>query len=952
MLTVTIGSTSVAPVLYGIFLDEARELIAVLKDFGARLAREPQAAAAPEFLRAAHTLCGISATVGFHDVSELASSLERALQGAGPAGSSLDDAARADVARAVERLSGMVARIAERQPPQAEPALVDALNQTVRTMKVAALPAALEATVAMPAVEAPAAAERRAQRLDDDIDQELLSIFLTEAQELLPQIGQDLRDWRARPDDKLVPQSLKRLLHTLKGSSRMAGAMGLGELTHRMESRVENASLLASVPESLYDELDASYDRLNELIEDLQGKEREPGAASGKLPSAILALSQKMAVLTATGKFRAVAPAPATGKQPTVATGSQQAAPAAAAVEAAAPRAMLRVRAESAERLANQAGEVAIARARAESELRGVRGGMRELTDNIIRLRGQLREIEVQAEAQMQSRVAQADDTDTHFDPLEFDRFTRLQELSRLLAESVNDVATVQQNLMRNLDEGDSALAAQARTTRELQDELLRIRMVPFSSLSDRLYRVARLASKDVGKRVQLDIRGAQAELDRGVLDRIVAPIEHLLRNAIAHGIETADLRKAAGKPEAGEVVLEVRQEGNEVVLGLADDGAGLDLARIRAKAVAQGLMREDESVSGAQIGDFIFRSGFSTADSVSEIAGRGVGMDVVRNEVAGLGGRVEMDTSRGKGTRFTIYLPLTLAVLKAVVLRVGEELYAVPSLLVEQVQSLKPEALAAAYAAREIAWQDARYPLQYLGHLLGKTGATPAQQRFSPVLLLRSGPHRAAIHIDRLLGGQEIVVKNIGPQLARVSGVTGAAVLAGGETVLILNPVPLAHRVEQAAAAPAVVGAAVPEAKPLEAKPAARAAVPARQATVLVVDDSLTVRKITGRALAREGYNVVVAKDGIDALEKMQAALPDVIITDVEMPRMDGFDLTRNVRADARLKELPIIMITSRTADKHRNHAAELGVNVFLGKPYEERELLEHIAGFVHAAA
>ena len=268
---------------------------------------------------------------------------------------------------------------------------------------------------------------------------------------------------------------------------------------------------------------------------------------------------------------------------------------------------------------------------------------------------------------------------------------------------------------------------------------------------------------------MQLDIRGAQAELDRGVLDRIIAPLEHLLRNSIAHGIEPDDARTAAGKPEAGEIVIEVRQEGNEVVVGITDDGAGLDIARIRARAVEKGLMREGEVFSDAQIADFIFRSGFSTAERVSAIAGRGVGLDVVRNEISSLGGRIEMDFERGKGTRFTIYLSLTLAVLKAVVIRAGEQLYTIPSLLVEQVQSLKPEALAAAYGAREIVLREAHYPLHYLGHLLGRTDAAASQQRYNPVLLLRSGPHRAAIHVDQLLGGQEIVVKNIGPQLARV---------------------------------------------------------------------------------------------------------------------------------------------------------------------------------------
>ena len=983
MAPLKIGATTVTPVLYGIFIDEARQHIAALERYGRRLASEPRIAADPEFQRAAHTLCGISGTVGFEALSELASSLERILLRAERTPDALDAGARADVVRAIERLSRMVARIGERQTPEPEQALIDALDKTAITPRVVAVPLSPDVSAGRSTTGAPApdrvriTGERRITRLDDDIDPELLAVFLTEAQELLPHIGRDLHEWRERPQDKLTPQSLQRLLHTLKGSGRMAGAMAVGELTHRMETRVENASRLATVPESLFDELDASFDRLNVLVDELQRLECDPGSVSQTLTAVSDPLSQTLTPASPTGGLQPLAPItltqPVHAAQPTapgLAVSGQVPAVAESRIAAgqptsAAQRAVLRVRAESAERLANQAGEVAIARARAESELRGARGVMRELTDNIMRLRSQLREIEVQAEMQMQSRFAHTDEGKAQFDPLEFDRFTRLQELTRLMAESVNDLSTVQQNLMRNLDEGEAALGAQARTTREMQDDLVRIRMAPFSSLSDRLYRVARLASRDVGKRVQLDIRGGHAELDRGVLDRIIAPLEHLLRNAIAHGIEPEAARKSAGKAEVGEIVIEVRQQGNEVVVGLSDDGAGLDIARIRAQAVAKGLMRQDDTLSDAQIADFIFRSGFSTAESVSEIAGRGVGMDVVRSEIASLGGRIEMYFEHGKGTRFTIYLSLTLAVLKAVVIRVGDELYAVPSLIVEQIQSMKPDALAAAYSARELLWRESRYVLHYLGHLLGRTHAAVSQQRYNSILLLRSGPHRAAIHVDQLLGGQEIVVKNIGPQLARVPGVTGAAVLAGGETVLILNPVQLAQRADAAPAQVAAPAAAsVPAATPRAtgaastaggtSEPVAprQAASPARPATVLVVDDSLTVRKITSRTLTREGYEVVLAKDGIEALEKMQARAPDVIVTDIEMPRMDGFDLTRNVRSDPRLKDLPVIMITSRTADKHRTHAAELGVTVFLGKPYEERELLRNIAGVVRAAA
>jgi len=810
-------------------------------------------------------------------------------------------------------------------------ALPDAVIPSVQMTAEPAITVAPEPVKVAAASEAQES-DRRRYRLNDDIDAQLLPIFLEEAAELVPQVGQDLRAWRARPEDKLVAQSLKRLLHTLKGSARMAGAMALGQLTHSMESRIENAQRLPGIPEQLIDELETSFDRIGTLITHLQ--EGEPAvnrAEAAPLPQVIEQMSRSMQIATVTGAMTQLIPVPysteidgAAGQVPGL------------------PRPLIRVRADLIDRLANQAGEVSIARARVSAELRSARGSLRDLTENVSRLRAQLRELEIQAETQMQSRFSPTPErTGDKFDPLEFDRFTRLQELTRLMAESVNDVATVQHSLARDLDEAEKALASQAQTTRDVQEDLMAIRMVSFSSISDRLYRVTRLSAKDAEKRVGLDIVGEQVEVDRGVMDRIAAPIEHLLRNAIVHGIETPRRRIELGKPEAGAIKLEVRQEGNEVVLTLSDDGDGLNIGRIREKAISLGMMRDDEKLSDQQIGNFIFRSGFSTANAVTAEAGRGVGMDVVMAEVTALGGRVNTLFERGKGTLFTIHLPLTLSVLQAVVMRLGGNYFAVPTMMVEQVQRLKTEVLAVANAAREIEWQGASYPFHHLAVLLDVGPGDEAPQ-YGSVILLRGGANRAAIQVDDIVGGQEIVIKNIGPQLARVPGITGAAVLGSGETVLIVNPVLLTARHLELTAAAAAVKALKPAA--IEALPAVPAE-PERQRSVLVVDDSLTVRKITDRLLTREGYRVVVAKDGIEALEKIRDQVPDVMITDVEMPRMDGFDLARNVRADEGLKGLPIIMITSRTADKHRQHATELGVDVFLGKPYEESELLGHIA-------
>jgi chemosensory pili system protein ChpA (sensor histidine kinase/response regulator) len=593
------------------------------------------------------------------------------------------------------------------------------------------------------------------------------------------------------------------------------------------------------------------------------------------------------------------------------------------------PAAMLRVDADILDHLINESGEVAIARSRVEAEVRMVKQSLSDLTDSIARLRSQLREVEVQADSQMQSRLSVMDEKNREFDPLEFDRYTRLQELTRMMAESLNDATSIQQTLLKNVGDTDAALLQQARINREVQQELMRIRAVPFSNLNERLYRIVRQTSRELGKKAELVIEGAEVELDRSVLERIGAPLEHMLRNALGHGIEAPATRVAAGKPEAGRISIALRQEGNEIALIVSDDGAGLDLEKLRRKALGMGLLRPEEAPGDSQLAQLIFASGLSTAEVVTELSGRGVGMDVVRSEISAIGGRVDIATTKGQGSAFTVYLPLTLAVTQAVLVRSGSTVLAISSAMVEQVLRLKAEALAELYEKQSVAFQERVYPLHYIGHLLGAAGAAEIQS-YNSVLLLRSGVQRIALHVDEMLGNQEIVVKNIGPQLSRVPGVAGATVLADGTIALIMNAVQLAQRARTAAVQPA-------PAEQAQAKPAAR--------TVMVVDDSLTVRKFTSRLLEREGYKVMTAKDGVDALEQMKQSLPNVLLVDIEMPRMDGFDLTRNVRGDARLQGIPIIVISSRTAEKHRRQATELGVDAFLGKPYEEADLLQQVA-------
>jgi chemosensory pili system protein ChpA (sensor histidine kinase/response regulator) len=863
-----------------IYFKEAAAHVATLKSESAAWRASPGAEAGPEFMRAAHTLASSSRTAGFADVAEVAAALEQWMPLAGRSGQAGDSEI---VCLCVETLATMVAAASRGETRGDASATTTAMKSLRDRLQVPPLPK-----------------EKRAVR--DDIDADLLPVFLDEARELLPQVGGDLRAWKATPGDRNVADAVKRGLHTLKGSARMAGAIRLGELTHLMESRIEYALEAGELAAELFDDLEAKMDRLSADLEKL-------GAAPA---SAVLAPVPSPAPPSP----QAVHPAPV--------------GPAPAPVPAAA--AMLRVNAERLDRLINEAGEAAIARSRIEAELRQVKQALGDLSESIARLRTQLREVEIQADSQMQSRRAVLEEREGDFDPLEFDRYTRLQELTRMMVEGLSDATSIQQALLKSLGETDAALLQQARISRELQQDLMRMRAVPFASLSERLHRVVRQTARDLEKKAELTIEGGQVELDRGVLERMAAPLEHMLRNALVHGIEEPAARAAAGKPEAGRIAVTLRQEANEVVLTLVDDGRGIDGARLREKAAERGLLADGQALSESEQVQLVFLSGLSTAQSVTELAGRGVGMDVVRNEVNAIGGRVEAATAAGRGTTFTIYLPLTLAVTQTLMVRAAAIGFAIPSGTVEQVLRVKSDELVNLYERGAVAFQGRDYPLHYLRQLLGSRIATQIRD-FNAVLLLRSGAQRLALHVDELVGSREMVVKNIGPQLARVPGVAGASVMPDGSIVLIVNPAQLAGR----AAAPGV-RTAVPD---LTRAPARAAPL------VMVVDDSITVRKITGRLLEREGYRVLTAKDGVDALEQLKGELPALMLVDIEMPRMDGFDLARNVRGDPRTMEIPIIVISSRTAPKHRSRASELGVNVFLGKPYEEAELMRHLAAF-----
>ncbi len=973
-----IGPLRLSIPLYNVYLNEAdewsRRLQTELSEWGLELHRP-----LPDSVVAlAHSLLGSSATVGFAALSDMARALEQALQHvqlhqqASPALAQVFNNAAEDIRRLLHQFAAgflkepdadvllALQAITETEYPapslQVEPqveipshtlAELDALDTEVPP-EAAPVEDAPVAEIDMPVVaSAPLAAAaplRVVQTLDEDIDAEdhldedLFPIFEEEAAELLPQLGTAMRQWVERPEAMDARSEILRVLHTLKGSARLAGAMRLGEMSHRMESSIEQIGT-ESLQAVQLEPLLGSFDSLQATFSALGAAPAEAEAAV----SAVEPVAASVAVPESSPVATTAVPATAI-KMP------ESTAPLAPLRQSA--NQSIRVRSQLLDRLVNQAGEVMITRSRMDARLTQLRSSLDELGGNLDRLRQQLRDVELQAESQMQSRLAQTKETAQAFDPLEFDRFTRVQELTRMMAESVNDVATVQRNLQRSVEGAEDDLIAQGRQARELQRDLLRTRMVEFEGISDRLYGVVRQAAKDAGKQVKLDIVGGSIDMDRGVLDRMTPAFEHMLRNAVGHGIEDATVRSAAGKPAVGTITIRVHQESNDVSVSFSDDGGGLHLDKIRAKALANGLIQPQDQLSDSEAANLIFMPGFSTADQITELSGRGIGMDVVRAEVNALGGRIETTTQAGEGSTFKLVLPLTTAVTQVVMLRMGDFSIGVPSNLMETVLRVPAATLEQSYQQDGFDVGGARLPFFWAGALLQVSSRShELQTKTLPVAVFRSAGQRLALHVDEVLGNREVVVKNLGPQLARLPGLAGMSVLASGAVVLIYNPVALAsvygeqaHQLHKAAAE-TQDGQVAADSQNLALMGGAD-----QLPLVLVVDDSITVRRVTQRLLKREGYRVALAADGLQALERLQEEKPAVVLSDIEMPRMDGFDLARNIRGDEKLRDLPIIMITSRIAEKHREHARELGVDHYLGKPYSEDELLGLVRSYCSA--
>ena len=956
--------------LLEIFLEEAQELDDALNDSFSKWRADISNINTLKVLqRHLHTIRGGARMAGIRSIGDLTHEAESIYE-------AFVEARRTPTAQWLEimqvvqdTLSLQVAHIVRYQQSFFTPELIEQLQQFE---KAAALPKDVELIVPMPqhqaAAEPQISADEYTHRIDKTADSlsldriikqswanvlpdpDILEVFLEEA-EALTNRNEYLQAFLSDASDTVALQALQRDLHTLKGGARMVTASGIADLAHEMESVYTDfidrrrpatkkiLELLVACHDWLADAVFILSQQVNPptpdlLIEALQQFSKNPDSLK-HIPKESLQ-PQRDAILLAKEKQESTYIQKYISEMPPmVADTTEQ-------EQNASNNEMIRISGGLIEHMINLSGESAINRARIDMGMSSLTTSIEEMGTTVQRLADQLRRMEIELEAQILSQIDDELVNHEGFDPLEMDQYSSLNQLSKSLTESASDLVDINHTLLEKMRDSESLLLQLSRTQTELQDGLMNSRMVPFTRLTPRLERIVRQTANELNKSVDLKIINADDEMDRTILERITSPLEHMLRNAVDHGIETVATRLKAGKERNGQITLEVLREGSEIIIQLTDDGRGIDVEAVRNKAISQGLIdAEDTSLSDLDIMQYIFNAGLSTSKQVTQISGRGVGMDVVISEIRQLGGAVSVVSELGKGSRFTMRVPLTVAVSDALVVRAADRYYAIPLAQIERVVRISPERIYDYYqsGAATLNFEDNDYRVRYLNEILSgnKLNELVVNTNTSVPLIIiknRSGQNMA-LQVDQIAGSRiEVVVKPLGQQFSNLSGISAATIMGDGSVMLILDLIAL---MRNAALGREVAKPAISVRSSTESK-----------TTILVVDDSVTVRKVTSRFLERQGFNVVLAKDGIDALEILQETTPDLMLLDIEMPRMDGFEVASQVRHNRRLQELPIIMITSRTGEKHRERAFEIGVNDYMGKPFQENQLLNKIQGLL----
>ena len=864
---------SVANEVLGSFLEEARQsLPAMRQSLDALVLAPDDAAALSELHRLAHNLRGASHVIGMPEIGQLAEGLEDLL--------------------------GQIA----------EGAIVfDAEIASLVAMGLEQMEGALQGAAA----PIPGAAGR-------DVASDLVGGFLIEAEENLNEIGPQLKHVDRSPEGKAILREIRRGVHTIKGAAAMVGLPVISQLAHRMEDLLDQLwEGVTELTPDCHHLLSATYDTLSDLV--------QAGGNGDGLEGRIAGLYATYESLLAAASD---APQPAILREPAAA--EPEPVPEAAA--------FVRVPAERLDELMRLVAELFVERSIFEQQLHGLSAELSELGLTQQRLRRLSTNMESQEAsllpASVMSGASPTGGDRPEFDALEFDRYTQIHLLSRDLNETGADVRAAAERLQDFRGSFDAYLRRHSRLISEVQDRITRAQMVPFDSIVARLQRTARVTAELCGKDVELTIDGGSMELDQTVLARLAGPLEHLLRNAVDHGVEDPARRAAAGKPERARIHLDVTQEGTDVVLRLSDDGRGLDHAKLRREAVRQGFLQEEDAAAATpeQLYEFVFESGFSTAGQISEISGRGVGLDVVKATVESLRGVISLQSEPGQGATFSLRLPMRMAIAKILMVEVQGQRYALPLQAITEVGRVEArnwerrgDELHVHLSGRVVRAHDLAVQLGM------RDPYDPRQGRLS-VVALRVGHEEFALIVDDIFDAREVAVKSLSGMLSRLRGVAGATILGDGTVILILNPAEL----RSGAVSTPVVKRAAPVVR--------------RALDVMIVDDSLSVRRVVAGLIRNTGWNAMQAKDGVEALELLGLLerVPDIMLLDVEMPRMDGFELTTRLRASDRYRNLPIIMLTSRAGDKHRSKAFSLGVTDYMVKPYQDEVLIGTIRRLV----
>ncbi|WP_425878731.1 Hpt domain-containing protein [Acinetobacter sp. TWP2-2-3] len=795
-----------------------------------------------------------------------------------------------------------------------------------------------EAEELLEILESPEATEDTpVERSEED---ELKSIveesFLEESEEILANAEKLLNQWFDQRSDRSLLLQLQRAAHSIKGGARMIDVEEVASIAYELETTFEQFAVY-QFNSNAYDGLlqktlvwlrQAIFQRDYNGFEPLHSSLKKIAYVdvTAQLPER-LAKTDNLVVSTDFGFVEG------DGTEPPQMMGEW-----ANSGTSDSNNEMIRISADLVEKMIDLSGENSINRSRIEMDLGQLGNTLNEMELAIKRLADQLRRMEGELESQIIAKHGSENSRYADFDPLEMDQYSSLNQLSKSLAESASDLVDFKSTLADKIRETEGLLLQQSRIQAEIQESLMRTRLVPFDRMLPRLQRIVRQTSTTLNRPAELIVQNTEGELDRNILERLVTPFEHMLRNAIDHGLEDTADRIALNKPEVGSIVLNISRQGTDVIVSFSDDGKGIDAEKIREKALSLDLIKADQVIDQEEILQFIFHPGFSTAKAVTQISGRGVGLDVVQSEIKSLGGHVSVSSELGKGTVFTIRVPTTVAVSDALMVKVGDQQYAISLAQIDRIVRIAPTTLESYFNSKDDYFKidGANYKLRYLSEFVGNQPIPRLNNvgHSLPVLLIKGNSGQTiALLVDQLVGSRaQIVVKPIGQQFANVGVVAGATILGDGQVCLILDGQNVARQIQ-----------ATQRVKQLNDQRDGSRNSNARR-LVMIVDDSVTVRKVTSRLLERQGYDIVTAKDGVDAIEQLENVRPDLMLLDIEMPRMDGFEVTNLVRHHDIHRDLPIIMITSRTGEKHRERAFSLGVTHYMGKPFQEAELLANI--------